>query len=232
MLDYDGTLAPFTVERDKAYVPVALSAVLNRLSMNTLNIVAVVSGRVAEEVARLLRASHVVRIPLIFGSHGSESIDWNGVSHRIDIDKESLVGLDRVYDLLLRKIDSTLVERKYASIAVHVRGMERGEADKVLRFAVSVFRDSSVPGFRIVEFNGGVELRSRASDKGKAVASLLKRYPEATAVYLGDDETDEDAFRELKGKGLSIRIGDEGMDTCADVVFQRWEVGDFLKRFE
>ena len=70
-------------------------------------------------------------------------------------------------------------------------------------------------------------------DKGHAVRWLLERLqldrPDVLPVYLGDDVTDEDAFRALQGRGLAIVVrGDDGRATAADYAL---EGPDDVKRF-
>jgi trehalose-phosphatase len=56
--------------------------------------------------------------------------------------------------------------------------------------------------------NGGVELRAAGRTKGAAVRELLESAPETTLpLYVGDDETDEDVFREIRGSGLAVWVG-------------------------
>ena len=57
-------------------------------------------------------------------------------------------------------------------------------------------------------FKGGVELRLLGIDKGTALATLLREQsPQSLCVYIGDDLTDEDAFRVLKNHGYGIKVG-------------------------
>ena len=67
-------------------------------------------------------------------------------------------------------------------------------------------------------FDGGLELRVPGRDKGNAVETVLSGFKkDYIASYLGDDLTDEDAFRSLKGKGLSVLVREELRDTEADI---------------
>ena len=54
-------------------------------------------------------------------------------------------------------------------------------------------------------------------DKGKAVKWLIDKLnlQNYLPIYIGDDQTDEDAFRALKGKGISLKVG-MGGKTAAD----------------
>jgi trehalose-phosphatase len=88
-------------------------------------------------------------------------------------------------------------------------------------------------GLQLKEFDGGIELRIPGRDKGYAVASALGEMgEEVAAAYLGDDFTDEDAFRAIQGKGLSVLVREEFRPTDADVwIIPPRELLDFLGRW-
>jgi trehalose 6-phosphate phosphatase len=67
-------------------------------------------------------------------------------------------------------------------------------------------------------FDGGLELRAATKHKGDAVAVVLgEAGDQVAAAYLGDDQTDENAFRAIKGRGLAILVRGEPRPTMADV---------------
>ena len=71
-------------------------------------------------------------------------------------------------------------------------------------------------GLECRRFNGGIEIRCCGWDKGAALTALLNVQPENVfAVYVGDDETDEDAFTVLRGRGIGIKVGDPLWPTAA-----------------
>jgi trehalose-phosphatase len=70
----------------------------------------------------------------------------------------------------------------------------------------------------IAEFDHGVELRLRSANKGDAVRRLLQELdPNIPIAYLGDDPTDEDAFRALNGRGLTVLVGPKHRFTSAQI---------------
>ena len=84
------------------------------------------------------------------------------------------------------------------------------------------------------DFDGGVELRLPGRDKGLVVDRILGEMgPDTVAAYLGDDLTDEDAFRAIRGKGAGILVRKEFRPTAADFLLEPPEdVLDFLARWD
>lgn len=211
-LDYDGTLTPIMPRPDLAVLDVSVRTGIERLS--GLCPVAVVSGRDLEDVARLMGLPGLVYA----GSHG---FDIRGPELRVQIGAEHGPALDRAETALRRDlagIDGALVERKRFAIAIHTRLVaaehKPAVADAVRRQA------AAEDGLRVTGGKEIHELRPNVPwDKGRAVLSLLDRLGLADdavhPVYIGDDETDEDAFRALAGHGTGIRVMDEPAPTAA-----------------
>ncbi|WP_246337527.1 trehalose-phosphatase [Azospirillum oleiclasticum] len=212
-LDYDGTLTPIMPRPDLAVLDVAVRSGIERLA--GLCPVAVVSGRDLEDVARLVALPGLVYA----GSHG---FDIRGPDLRVQIGAEHGPALDRAEAALrqdLAGIDGALVERKRFAIAIHTRLVapqsKPAVADAVHR------RAAAEEGLRVTGGKEIHELRPNVPwDKGRAVLSLLDRLGLAGGavrpVYIGDDETDEDAFRALAGRGTGIRVMDGPAPTAAE----------------
>jgi trehalose 6-phosphate phosphatase len=99
------------------------------------------------------------------------------------------------------------VERKPASLAAHWRGLPPAAAEKVEQVARDAWRSAGErAGLQLLSFDGGIEVRSDSIHKGHAALHMLMRFPTATAAYLGDDTTDEDAFAALRGRGLTLLV--------------------------
>jgi trehalose-phosphatase len=91
---------------------------------------------------------------------------------------------------------------------LHTRGLDAEEARRFEDEASGTWASLEPGTLDLRKVSGGVELRSRGADKGTAVLRLLAETPRgAVVVYLGDDETDEDAFAALAGRGVGIRVG-------------------------
>jgi trehalose 6-phosphate phosphatase len=204
-LDYDGTLAPFQVERMSATplpgIVDALQGILRRCDTE----VALISGRPVEQVLTLLGDLRVT----IIGAHGWEVRGPDGGRRDPPLDPTMGDALGKVWEALGDW--QARAEQKRASVAFHIRGMPSGAGETAL---VEVRRRWRALGpelpLELLAFDGGLEMRAPGRHKGDAMQSLLETAPAGTfGVYLGDDLTDEDAFRALEGRGVGIRVGPE-----------------------
>ncbi|NLW66391.1 MAG: trehalose-phosphatase [Bacteriovoracaceae bacterium] len=212
-LDYDGTLAPFRINRMQAYPYPGISGILARISRHRETTLAVVSGRPLAELAILLGSFDGV----VIGSHGMETRFSNGnVVARVP-DRDQREGLIRAQAAAEERGLQALIEVKPASVALHTRGLEASQASRIEGEIADTW--SSISGQHRLEvrrFNGGLEVRSTGWNKGNALAELIRGMPEKSlCVYIGDDDTDEDAFLAIQGAGFGIRVGDPAVPTAA-----------------
>jgi trehalose-phosphatase len=215
LLDYDGTLAPFTTDRARAFpyreIPELVSAI-----MRTGTRVVLISGRPATE---LLFLSGIHPHPEIWGSHGCERLSPDGSYEVEAFPAEQRQALDLAQRSLHASRLGPRTESKPGGIAVHWRGLspeERSTLEHKVRGLFAPLIEGY--GLHLVPFDGGLELRSPGRNKGDAVSSILAEAgPDVAAAYLGDDQTDENAFRAIKGRGLAILVRAEPRPTMADV---------------
>jgi trehalose-phosphatase len=111
------------------------------------------------------------------------------------------------------------IEVKLAAVALHWRGLP---ASQILHMRMEAYRIlqplAIAPDLVLTEFEEGVELRLSLANKGDAVLNLVAElHPDVAIAYLGDDATDEDAFRVLNGRGLSILVGPKHRFTAAQM---------------
>jgi trehalose 6-phosphate phosphatase len=231
LLDYDGTLAPFRIERDKAVPYPGVTNMLQEILSTTRTQIFIVTGRKTDDIVSLLG---VYPYPTIWGLHGTQRRNPNGAVEMTCVDEDlvqALMEADRWLQLQgLRHI----AEYKPGSIAVHWRGRSESETlairKLVLQGWLQIARHRKV---ELLEFDGGVELRPPEPDKGDAVREILKQLPAGTPVaYLGDDTTDEHAFEALEGHGLRVLVRPEWRETEADIwIKPPDELLDFLERW-
>ena len=215
-LDYDGTLAPFRVDRFAAVPYPGIADLIERIAATGRTRVVLVSGRRSEEVRDLLG---IRPVPEIWGLHGRQRLHPDGRSEILpmkDFDRETLE--QAAAWIATQRLESR-AEFKPGSVAVHWRGMAPEEAAEVhARVGPALGALAGRPGMALLEFDGGLELRCAEPHKGTAVRILRSELePGAPFAYLGDDTTDEDAFRALLGTGaLTVLVRPEWRETAAE----------------
>lgn len=226
MLDYDGTLAPFRTDPERAAPYPEIPPLLRRLTHATDTRLVIVSGRPVAGVRRLLDIPGVE----IWGCHGLERQMADGTLNRSQLPAESLRALADITELLINDGLGPFAEQKFASIAIHWRGKEALAEDLTRRGERAWPAVQDRKGIRMVPFDGGIEIALAAKTKGDAVRTILSEIGSDSAVaYLGDDTTDEDAFEALKGRGLNVLVRGEYRKTLADVwIRPPEEVAEFL----
>jgi trehalose 6-phosphate phosphatase len=217
LLDYDGTLAPFCVDRTLAFPYPQVPPLIIRI-MQTGTRVVLVSGRPVRE---LLLLTGISPQPEIWGSHGLERLMADG---RYEV-KSAPVHKDYLLaaEAILR--DAGLegqTEVKPGGVAVHWRGLDLARGERIARDVHRLWKPliDRAP-LRLLEFDGGLEIRVAGPGKGDAVRTILgEAGPGAAVAYLGDDQTDEDAFHALKGNGLTVLVRAQSRPTAADIWLQ------------
>ncbi|MGB7266899.1 MAG: trehalose-phosphatase [Terracidiphilus sp.] len=233
LLDYDGTLAPFRVDRFKARPWAGVRELLTQIQNQGRTRIVVVTGRPAGEIVPLLG---VKPMPEVWGLHGSERLRSDG---RREIERLPRTIRTRLIALgaqLRRDAFGGLVEEKPNSIVMHWRGVSPAKAKVIETRTRSLFEPmAQLKGLTLLEFEAGLELRA-GRDKGEVVTALLKergaRGGPRCAAYLGDDITDEAAFRAIEGRGLGVLVRRQRRDTAAEVWLRPpLELREFLRRW-
>jgi trehalose 6-phosphate phosphatase len=230
LLDYDGTLAPFTPDREHAFPYPEIPELVARI-MRTGTRVVLISGRPATE---LLFLSGIHPHPEIWGSHGAERLLPDG-SYQVEPPSPGhQSALKAVVHSLNACGFSSHVEIKPSGIAVHWRGLPSAERAPMEAKIKSVFTSAiENHGLHLLPFDGGLELRAPGKTKGDAVSAILDESgPAVAAAYLGDDQTDENAFRAIKGRGVAILVRPDPRPTVADLWLRPpEELGRFLREW-
>jgi trehalose-phosphatase len=231
MLDYDGTLAPFREDREKAFPYPGLTEAVDRIMEDRDTRVVVISGRWTRD---LLGLFPLQRMPEMFGSHGIERLFPDGRYQVLDLDEKVVAGLAEIDNMAIRGGHEERIERKPGCLALHWRGLDPGSVERMRRIVREDWeRITTDGGLLVAEFNGGIEIRAPGRHKGDAVRAVLEEEPEGTvAAYLGDDRTDEDAFKAMKGHGLGILVAGDSRPSEASVRLSAPEgILDFLCRW-
>jgi trehalose 6-phosphate phosphatase len=195
--DYDGVLARLRDEPSAAVPEPGAAEVLGRLAAVPGVTVAVVSGRGVDD----LRTTSGLTGPFRWvGSHGAE---FDGpLSGELAARRDALAERLRP---LVAEVPGARLEIKPAAVAVHVRRVaDRAAAADLLARADAAVDPSLTkkPGKEVLE------LAVTDADKGSALRRLRAEVGAATALYLGDDVTDEDAFRSMGDGDLTVKVGE------------------------
>lgn len=229
VLDYDGTLAPFHPNPAQAYPYPGVMELLGRITTAGHSRTVLASGRWTRDLLPLIDLP--VR-PEIWGSHGRERLWPDGRSEILPVPPAALAALLDADEWAgaLTALGARL-ECKPASLAVHWRGLA---AEKVARIRGEVRRWGRAHAkLQLLDFDGGVELRDGSCDKGRVIRTLAAELgPGARFAYLGDDITDEDAFRALPSGGLGVLVRNEPRPTAASLWLRPpGELCSFLERW-
>jgi trehalose 6-phosphate phosphatase len=213
VLDYDGTLAPFRRNRMDALPLEGVLDDLKTIRDSGTTSLALITGRPLLELVKLIGD---LRIPMA-GSHGFEFLLPGGSIERGELTPQQEARFVRAEREARATAPDARIERKPASVGLHTRGMPEARARELHEAVASIWtRDAAEVGMECRRFSGGVELRLKAVHKGTALARLLEGHgPGALCVYVGDNETDEDAFGALPDSGIGIKVGPRGVRTRA-----------------
>ncbi len=214
MLDYDGTLAPFTTRRDQAFPYDGVRPLLRKIMQVGRTNVVIISGRDVRETSALLDLDP---IPEIWGLHGLQHRSPDGATTISALQPRIVSALSDAKGWLTYQHVAEAAEFKMGSIAVHWRGLEQARAEELRGRVLLGWKPiAESAGLELLEFDGGIEICPPEANKGKAVRSTLGGMPPGSpAAYLGDDLTDERGFRAIDGDGLSILVRPEWRPTQA-----------------
>jgi trehalose-phosphatase len=239
LLDYDGTLAPFHVDRFKGKPWAGVRELLARIQQQGRTRLAVITGRPAAEIAPLL----AVEPPLeVWGLHGAERLYPDGRRELEEATPAARRKLEELREFLRRDSLGGLFEDKANGVVMHWRGASRRKAERIERRTRALFDPlARMEGLALLDFDAGLELRV-GRDKGGAVEAILAEAgagagsPEdCPAAYLGDDLSDEAAFRAVNRigrRGLSVLVRREWRETAAAVwLHPPGELKGFLERW-
>jgi trehalose-phosphatase len=214
--DYDGTLTPIVRRPEDATLSEAMRSLLRELATRVT--VGIVSGRDLDDVRQMVALDELYYA----GSHGFD-VQGPGalrMQHEGALDRlPELDAAERELRGRLGSLDGVRVERKGFAVAVHYREADPGDVE-----AVEAAVDYAIRRHDGLRKKGGKKIFELQPDvpwdKGRAVRWLLEQLaltgPDVLPVYVGDDETDEDAFDALSGDGIGIRVGPPHEPSGAD----------------
>lgn len=221
--DYDGTLTPIVEAPYKAVISDEMRSLIIKLKEHVP--VAVISGRALKDIKGRAGIEDIIYA----GNHGAEI--WDGRKTIISQEsEESRHLLEEVLEKLKKEtsyIKGVLIEDKGITASLHFRNVNVRQVGDIFRI-IEKFSKEYGENYRFITGKKVFEIRPvNIWNKGDAVLWIVEnmgkhRFP----VYIGDDTTDEDAYRILKNRGLSISIG--GSANADYYIQNQEEVKDFI----
>ncbi|MEN8183626.1 MAG: bifunctional alpha,alpha-trehalose-phosphate synthase (UDP-forming)/trehalose-phosphatase [Myxococcota bacterium] len=216
LLDYDGTLTPLVGHPDQAQLPSSMRRLLAACAARDDTDLGIVSGRSLEDVRKMVGNPDFVYA----GNHGLE-ISGPGFGH---FQHDDLVHFTRRTEELARALEKVAsrgswVECKGPTLTLHYRDVPEPHRASLVERARKVINQT---GYLARDAHCALEARPPIGwDKGRAVLHLLRTSYGPTwservrVVYVGDDQTDEDAFDLLAGLAITFRVGPATTPTSA-----------------
>jgi len=235
LLDYDGTLTAIVEKPELADLPLKVREILKTIGRKPHTTIGIVSGRSLNDLKSKVNLSNIIYA----GNHGLE-IEGRGMNFLHPVTEEIKATL-KVLNIMLSKafgsIEGAFVENKGMTLTVHYRQVENKNKeaevkrifDRIVGVARMLGRVKITSGKKVYEIRPPV-----AWDKGKAVNLIIQKFSKANVlpVYVGDDLTDEDAFKEVQRRvGISVYVGGEDTRFSAKYFLNTTnEVPEFLER--
>ncbi len=234
LLDYDGTLVPIKKTPSQAVLPKATLDLLRHLNKKSNVKLVVVTGRAHSDIKNLLPLRKI----LIVSNHGfqisGEEIKW--LHPELIKDIPYLKDIYKSLKKELKNISGIMVEDKKLTLTIHFRSVEnrsisviRKTTDKIMQKYPSKF--ILTKGKKIFEVRPNINW-----NKGKAVQKILEmilnQKNKPNIIYIGDDKTDEDAFRILSNNAITIRVGRSKVSFAKFYVNNTHDVKVFLNKID
>ncbi|MBK1794012.1 trehalose-phosphatase [Devosia sp. WQ 349] len=205
--DFDGTLVELAETPDAIHVPTELAERLARAINEFDHAFAILTGREIADIDTYLGELHLP----IAGAHGAQRRRADGSFEEVlEIYTKGASEIAQALALIVAENEGLILEEKDGAVALHYR--QAPELEELCREAMTeVLTAHSI--FTMVPGKMVFEARPAGFDKGNALRAFMQEAPFAgrTPIFIGDDVTDEDAFRaaqELGGIGIKLGPGD------------------------
>ncbi|KAL5230166.1 hypothetical protein ABZP36_028942 [Zizania latifolia] len=242
-LDYDGTLSPIVDDPDAAFMSDTMRRAVRRVAKHFPT--AIVSGRCRDKVFEFVKLAELYYA----GSHGMDIKGPTKASRHNEAKAKGVLFqpaskflpmIEQVHDSLIEKtkcIPGSKVENNKFCVSVHFRCVDEKSWSTLAEIVKGELKE--YPKLKLTQGRKVLEIRPTIKwDKGKALEFLLESLgfadcTDVLPVYIGDDRTDEDAFKVLqkRGQGVGIVVSKYPKDTHASYSLQEpAEVMEFLLR--
>jgi len=231
LLDYDGTLTPICKHPDLAVIPTETKKVLERLANRRDVFVAIISGRSVANVREMVGIEGITYA----GNHGMEINNADGTTFTQTMSGDYQNKLMTMLNTLNREVcfHGAWVENKGVLMTYHYRQVPQEKREALIEKTKKLIVDG---GFKVGIAHCALEIKPMdvTWDKGRAAIYILRNEfgnnwsgqgqvreivrSRVRVIFAGDDVTDEDAMRALKGMAMTFRICDSNAmtKTCAD----------------
>lgn len=233
-LDCDGTLAPIAATPDEAVISQETRSLLKLLASKFNCKIAIISGRELEDIKKKINLKNLI----YSGNHGLQ-IEGPKIKHELAVPvgyRKVLLSIKKQLNEKLAGIKGLIIEDKKLSLSLHFRIADL----KQVPFIKNTFHEVTIihavrnkikikTGKKLLEIGPPIQW-----NKGKVVLWLLARQEtfskiqKIIPIYIGDDVTDEDAFKALKKNGLTIFVGKPGNSQAKYYLKDPQEVTKFL----
>lgn len=204
LLDYDGTLVPFTRLPSEASPDNAVKEMLSRLTADPKNHVIIISGRDLSSLDRWLGSFPVTLVAEHGASFKMRNSTWQQMVSVSDMWKEEI---RRVMQLFVIRCAGSFIEEKANTIAWHYRNTQSGlgfsRSRELLNTLSQLIQNTTL---QVIDGNKVVEVRIAGFDKGATALKIVNEMDPDFVLCMGDDTTDEDMFKALEGEAYTIKI--------------------------
>jgi trehalose-phosphatase len=219
--DYDGVLAPIAARPQEARLEQGMKDLLTKLRDSARVLMGIISGRALED---LMNQVGIERLTYA-GNHGLE-ISGPRVQILHPAAEPARERLRILYDAMraaLQPFPGALVEDKQLGFAVHYRLTKPEDVERITDLFHRIVAPAQREGLvRVTTGKFLLEVRPDVAwDKGRAILWLLRALcgsewrKNVLPIYIGDDVTDEDAFRALRHSGIAVHVGPPPADGTA-----------------
>ena len=204
LLDYDGTLVPFSRIPSEAAPDNNVRELLGRLTADENNHVVIISGRDMSSLDRWLGALPVTLVAEHGASYRMRNKPWQQMVAVSDGWKEEI---RRVMQLFVIRCAGSFIEEKTNTIAWHYRNTQTGlgfsRSRELLNTLSQLIQNTSL---QVIDGNKVVEVRIAGFDKGASALKIVGETEPDFVLCVGDDTTDEDMFKALEGEAYTIKV--------------------------
>lgn len=220
--DFDGTLAPISLDRDAVKIPYSVSEWLRELA--TRAPCAVISGRALADLAPRLNGE----IPYLVGNHGIENPtvtqDSLCIAEGVCLEWKRTISTNFVQSL---KVLGVEIEDKRYSLTAHYRGV--AEPARVRTALLLLLQQLSPPPRLILGKFSVNALPPGQGGKGPAVLALMVHLRQNGLFFVGDDDTDENVFALPEGLVMGVRVGKQADSRAKFYLKHQGEIEEVIR---